>query len=78
MRFAAYTHQDRDRLAVVGDAGVLYPVPGAGSLTEVLAAGRGLPALLALGTAALQGPPGPLSPGCACGHRCGPPPYGTS
>ncbi|MFF9521001.1 fumarylacetoacetate hydrolase family protein [Streptomyces achromogenes] len=59
MRFAAYTHQDRDRLAVVDDAGVLYPVPGAGSLTEVLAAGRGLPALLALGTAALQGPPGP-------------------
>ncbi|MFF5437832.1 fumarylacetoacetate hydrolase family protein [Streptomyces achromogenes] len=59
MRFAAYTHQDQDRLAVVDDTGVLHPVPGAGSLTEILTAGRGLPALLALGTAALQGPPGP-------------------
>ncbi|MGW0819195.1 fumarylacetoacetate hydrolase family protein [Streptomyces viridiviolaceus] len=59
MRFAAYEHQRRSRLAVVDDEGVLYPVPGARSLTEVIAAGDGLPSLLDLGAAALDVPPGP-------------------
>ncbi|MFG3201346.1 fumarylacetoacetate hydrolase family protein [Streptomyces sp. NPDC048192] len=59
MRFAAYTHHDQPRLAVVDDEGVLYPVPGVRSLTEAVAAGDGLPALLGTGAAALAGPPGP-------------------
>ncbi|MEU9391897.1 fumarylacetoacetate hydrolase family protein [Streptomyces sp. NPDC048324] len=59
MRFAAYAHHDQPRLAVVDDDGVLYPVPGVRSLTEALAAGDGLPALLDLGAAALDVPPGP-------------------
>jgi 2-keto-4-pentenoate hydratase/2-oxohepta-3-ene-1,7-dioic acid hydratase in catechol pathway len=59
MRFAAYTHHDQPRLAVVDDEGVLYPVPGVRSLTEAVAAGDGLPALLGTGAAALGAPPGP-------------------
>ncbi|MFJ9721812.1 fumarylacetoacetate hydrolase family protein [Streptomyces sp. NPDC101209] len=59
MRFAAYAHHDQRRLAVVDDDGVLYPVPGVRSLTEALAAAEGLPALLDLGAASLDVPPGP-------------------
>ncbi|KOV22285.1 fumarylacetoacetate hydrolase family protein [Streptomyces sp. XY152] len=59
MRFATYEHRHRSRLAVVDEEGVLYPVPGARSLTEVLAAGDGLPALLDLAAATLDVPPGP-------------------
>ncbi|GAA2889398.1 fumarylacetoacetate hydrolase family protein [Streptomyces mexicanus] len=59
MRFAAYAHQHRTRLAVVGDDDVLYPVPGVRSLTELLASGQGLRALLDAGAAALDVPPGP-------------------
>ncbi|MGW0598928.1 fumarylacetoacetate hydrolase family protein [Streptomyces sp. NPDC002776] len=59
MRFAAYEHHDRRRLAVVDDQGVLYPVPGVRSLTEVIAAGDGTGALLDLGAATLDVPPGP-------------------
>ncbi|MCL7424774.1 fumarylacetoacetate hydrolase family protein [Streptomyces sp. YS415] len=59
MRFAAYEHHDRRRLAVVDDHGVLYPVPGVRSLTEVIAAGDGTGALLDLGAATLDVPPGP-------------------
>jgi 2-keto-4-pentenoate hydratase/2-oxohepta-3-ene-1,7-dioic acid hydratase in catechol pathway len=59
MRFAAYEHHDRRRLAVVDDQGVLYPVPGVRSLTEVIAAGDGPGALLDLGAATLDVPPGP-------------------
>ncbi|GHB75286.1 hydroxylase [Streptomyces viridiviolaceus] len=59
MRFAAYEHRHRSRLAVVDDEGVLYPVPDARSLTEILATGDGLPSLLDLGAATLDVPPGP-------------------
>lgn len=59
MRFAAYEHLDQRRLAVVADDGVLYPVPGVRSLTEALAPGDGLPALLDLGATTLDVPPGP-------------------
>lgn len=59
MRFAAYEHQHQPRVAVVDDDGVLYPVPGVRSLTEVISAGDGLPALLDLGAATLDVPAGP-------------------
>lgn len=59
MRFASYEHRHQPRVAVVDDDGVLYPVPGARSLTEVIAAGDGLPALLELGAATLDAPAGP-------------------
>ncbi|WP_042166938.1 fumarylacetoacetate hydrolase family protein [Streptomyces sp. NBRC 110035] len=59
MRFATYEHRHRSRLAVVDKEGVLYPVPGTRSLTEVLADGTGLPALLDLGAATLGVPAGP-------------------
>ncbi|OIJ68416.1 fumarylacetoacetate hydrolase family protein [Streptomyces mangrovisoli] len=59
MRFAAYEHHHRTGVAVVDDAGVLYPVPGARSLTELIAAGQGLAALLDLGATTLDVPPGP-------------------
>ncbi|MFE7815909.1 fumarylacetoacetate hydrolase family protein [Streptomyces sp. NPDC057433] len=59
MRFATYEHRHRSRLAVVDEEGVLYPVPGTRSLTEVLADGTGLPALLDLGAATLDVPAGP-------------------
>ncbi|MER8011876.1 fumarylacetoacetate hydrolase family protein [Streptomyces sp. NPDC094149] len=59
MRFAAYEHHDQRRLAVVDDDGVLYPVPGVRSLTEALTAADGLPALLDLGAATFDVPPGP-------------------
>ncbi|MFF3409598.1 fumarylacetoacetate hydrolase family protein [Streptomyces sp. NPDC002742] len=59
MRFAAYEHQHQPRVAVVDADGVLYPVPGLRSLTEVISAGGGLPALLDLGAATLDVPAGP-------------------
>ncbi|MGV9943658.1 fumarylacetoacetate hydrolase family protein [Streptomyces sp. NPDC003401] len=59
MRFAAYEHQHRHRVAVVEDDGTLLPLPGVTSLTDLLAGTGGLPALLAAGAAALDVPPGP-------------------
>ncbi|WNF00732.1 fumarylacetoacetate hydrolase family protein [Streptomyces luomodiensis] len=59
MRFVTYAHQRQTRAAVVDRNGTLYPVPGARSLTQIIAAGGGLPALLDLGTAALEAPAGP-------------------
>ncbi|GGS88601.1 fumarylacetoacetate hydrolase family protein [Streptomyces griseoviridis] len=59
MRFAAYEHRHRPRVAVVEDDGTLYPLPGVTSLTALLAETDGLPGLLAAGRAALDVPPGP-------------------
>ncbi|WP_432117650.1 fumarylacetoacetate hydrolase family protein [Streptomyces sp. bgisy032] len=59
MRFAAYEHQHRHRVAVVEDDGTLLPLPGVTSLTALLAETGGLPGLLAAGAAALDVPPGP-------------------
>ncbi|MEU5275107.1 fumarylacetoacetate hydrolase family protein [Streptomyces asoensis] len=58
MRFAAYEHQHRTRVAVVDDDR-LRPVPEARSLTELIASAGSLTALLDVGAAALDGPPGP-------------------
>jgi 2-keto-4-pentenoate hydratase/2-oxohepta-3-ene-1,7-dioic acid hydratase in catechol pathway len=58
MRFAAYTHRHRTRVAVVKDD-TLHPLPGVHSLTEIIARGGGLDALLDIGAAALDAPPGP-------------------
>jgi len=58
MRFAAYAHRHRTRVAAVqNDA--LHPLPGVHSLTEIIAGGGGLEALLDAGAAALDAPPGP-------------------
>ncbi|HWU08436.1 MAG TPA: fumarylacetoacetate hydrolase family protein [Streptomyces sp.] len=59
MRFAAYEHRHRTHAAVLGDDDALHPVPGARSLTELIASGQGLPALLDAGASALDLPPGP-------------------
>ncbi|MGW8379067.1 fumarylacetoacetate hydrolase family protein [Streptomyces sp. ODS28] len=67
MRFAAYVHQQQHRFAVLGDDDVLHPVPGAASLTELLASGGasgdasggGLSAVLDAGAAALDAAAGP-------------------
>ncbi|MER7394491.1 fumarylacetoacetate hydrolase family protein [Streptomyces sp. NPDC000151] len=59
MRFAAYEHQHQPRVGVVEEDGTLYPVPGVGSLTELIASGDGLRSLLVRGAAALDVPPGP-------------------
>lgn len=59
MRFASYEHRHQPRVAVVDADGVLFPVPGLRSLTEVISAGGGLPALLDLGAATLDVPAGP-------------------
>ncbi|WP_367039148.1 fumarylacetoacetate hydrolase family protein [Streptomyces sp. Je 1-332] len=59
MRFAAYEHQQRHRVAVVEDDGTLFPLPRVTSLTALLAETGGLPGLLAAGAAALDAPPGP-------------------
>lgn len=59
MRFATYTYEHETRVAVVADDDTLHPLPGTRPLTEVIAAGSGLPDLLALGRAALDTPPGP-------------------
>ncbi|WP_406010362.1 fumarylacetoacetate hydrolase family protein [Streptomyces sp. NBC_00637] len=59
MRFATYEHHDRRRVAVLGEDGALYPVPGAHSLTELIRSGDGLDALLGVGATALAGPVGP-------------------
>ncbi|MEU1185830.1 fumarylacetoacetate hydrolase family protein [Streptomyces sp. NPDC005820] len=59
MRFAAYEHQHRRRVAVVQEDGTLLPVPGAHSLTELIGSGDGLDALLRAGAAALDAPAGP-------------------
>ncbi|MGC0343829.1 fumarylacetoacetate hydrolase family protein [Streptomyces sp. SLBN-8D4] len=59
MRFATYEHRDQRRVAVVEEDGTLLPVPWARSLTELIGSGAGLDALLDVGTAALDVPPGP-------------------
>ncbi|MFF1724635.1 fumarylacetoacetate hydrolase family protein [Streptomyces sviceus] len=59
MRFATYEHRDQRRVAVVEEDGTLLPVPGARSLTELIGSGDGLDALLDVGTATLDVPPGP-------------------
>ncbi|GGN64461.1 hydroxylase [Streptomyces albiflavescens] len=59
MRFAAYQHQQQRRVAVVGENGTLYPVPGARSLTELIQSLDGLDALLDAGAATLDVPAGP-------------------
>jgi 2-keto-4-pentenoate hydratase/2-oxohepta-3-ene-1,7-dioic acid hydratase in catechol pathway len=59
MRFAAYEHHHRVRVAVVQDDGTLLPLPGVTSLTGLLRESGGLPGLLAAGAAALDVPPGP-------------------
>ncbi|EDY54771.1 MULTISPECIES: fumarylacetoacetate hydrolase family protein [Streptomyces] len=59
MRFATYEHRDQRRVAVVEEDGTLLPVPGARSLTELIGSGDGLDALLDVGTASLDVPPGP-------------------
>ncbi|WP_406517006.1 fumarylacetoacetate hydrolase family protein [Streptomyces sp. NBC_00134] len=59
MRFATYEHQHRTRVAIVEADGTLYPLPGTPSLTELVRSGGGLAALLDVGAAALDVPPGP-------------------
>ncbi|MEU3664581.1 fumarylacetoacetate hydrolase family protein [Streptomyces sp. NPDC032940] len=61
MRFATYAHEHPAdvRVAVVGEDGTLYPLPGTASLTELVRSGGGLPALLDAGAAALDVPAGP-------------------
>ncbi|MGV9884970.1 fumarylacetoacetate hydrolase family protein [Streptomyces sp. NPDC003006] len=59
MRFAAYAHQGHRRVAVVGEDGALFPLPGVTSLTALLAETDGLAGLLAAGAPALAAPPGP-------------------
>ncbi|MFF8597058.1 fumarylacetoacetate hydrolase family protein [Streptomyces sp. NPDC015220] len=59
MRFAAYEHRHRRRVAVVEDDGTLFPLPGVTSLTALVQQTGGLPALLAAGAAALDVPAGP-------------------
>lgn len=59
MRFAAYEYRNRRHVAVVEEDGRLYPLPGVGSLTGLLAQGGGLPELLEAGSATLDVPAGP-------------------
>ncbi|POX50910.1 fumarylacetoacetate hydrolase family protein [Streptomyces sp. Ru72] len=59
MRFAAYEYRDRRHVAVVEEDGTLYPLPGVGSLTGLLAQGGGLPELLEAGSVTLDIPAGP-------------------
>ncbi|WP_371613175.1 fumarylacetoacetate hydrolase family protein [Streptomyces clavifer] len=59
MRFAAYEHQHRPRVAVVEEDGTLFPLPGVTSLTTLLTETDGRPGLLAAGAAALDVPAGP-------------------
>ncbi|MEJ1202382.1 hydroxylase, partial [Streptomyces sp. CCNWLW230] len=59
MRFAAYEHRHRHRVAVVEDDGTLLPLPGVSSLSALLTETDGLPGLLAAGREALDVPPGP-------------------
>ena len=59
MRFAAYEYRNRRHVAVVEADGTLHPLPGASSLTSLLAADGGLPGLLDAGAATLDVPAGP-------------------
>lgn len=59
MRFASYEHHGRRQVGVVGEDGTLRPVPGARSLTGLLADTNGLPGLLGAGAEAMASPPGP-------------------
>ncbi|MFD7708527.1 fumarylacetoacetate hydrolase family protein [Streptomyces sp. NPDC059785] len=59
MRFASYVHDHRTHVAAVGQDGILRPLPGIGTLNELLDGGGGLPALLDAGAAARGVPPGP-------------------
>ncbi|MGX1026264.1 2-keto-4-pentenoate hydratase/2-oxohepta-3-ene-1,7-dioic acid hydratase in catechol pathway [Streptomyces ambofaciens] len=59
MRFAAYEHHHRQRVAVVEADGTLLPLPDVTSLTDLLTETGGLPGLLAAGQETLDAPPGP-------------------
>lgn len=59
MRFAAFEHRHRTRVAVVEDDGTLLPLPGVTSLTDLIRETDGLTGLLAAGATALDVPPGP-------------------
>ncbi|MGW0908572.1 fumarylacetoacetate hydrolase family protein [Streptomyces sp. NPDC002853] len=59
MRFVTYHHRQSARAAVLEADGTLFPLPGVRSLTDAIADGGGLQALLDLGAAALDVPPGP-------------------
>ncbi|MGW5609745.1 fumarylacetoacetate hydrolase family protein [Streptomyces sp. NPDC003753] len=59
MRFATYEYRNRRQVAVVEEDGMLHPLPGARSLTGLLADLSGLPELLDAGAAVLDAPPGP-------------------
>jgi 2-keto-4-pentenoate hydratase/2-oxohepta-3-ene-1,7-dioic acid hydratase in catechol pathway len=59
MRFATYEYHDRRQVAVVEEDGTLRPMPGARSLTGLLADLNGLPELLGAGAAVLGVPAGP-------------------
>ncbi|MER5382520.1 fumarylacetoacetate hydrolase family protein [Streptomyces sp. NPDC002688] len=59
MRFAAYEHRQRRRVAVVEEDGTLFPLSGVTSLAALLAETNGLPGLLDAGAVALDVPPGP-------------------
>ncbi|MGW7051115.1 fumarylacetoacetate hydrolase family protein [Streptomyces sp. NPDC054887] len=59
MRFAAFEHRHRRRVAVVEEDGTLFPLPGVISLTDLIREADGLPGLLVAGAAALDVPPGP-------------------
>ena len=59
MRFAAYEYRNRRHVAVVEEDGTLYPLPGVGSLTGLLAQDGGLPELLEAGSTTLDIPAGP-------------------
>ncbi|MDW8809632.1 fumarylacetoacetate hydrolase family protein [Streptomyces scabiei] len=59
MRFATYEYRNRRHVAVVEEDGTLFPLPGVGSLTGLLAQGGGLPELLEEGNATLDTPAGP-------------------
>ncbi|MEV4947143.1 fumarylacetoacetate hydrolase family protein [Streptomyces sp. NPDC053755] len=59
MRFAAFEHRQRRRVAVVEEDGTLLPLPGVTSLTDLIRETDGLPGLLAAGAAAFDVPPGP-------------------
>ncbi|MCI3275153.1 fumarylacetoacetate hydrolase family protein [Streptomyces cylindrosporus] len=59
MRFATYAHEGQRWVAVVEEDGTLHPVPGARSLTELLARTGGPDPLLDTGATALDAPAGP-------------------
>ncbi|WP_338702868.1 fumarylacetoacetate hydrolase family protein [Streptomyces sp. Q6] len=59
MRFVTYQHHDSVRAAVLAADGTLFPLPDGHCLTDLVTRGEGLDALLDVGNAALDAPPGP-------------------